>query len=72
MGQAVGGEYDVTGLTGEAGERDAQPTHIFTLKMATVMFAETMDIFQHSTRLIPESRSLTCSNHCFVLIFTVL
>jgi hypothetical protein len=31
----------------------------FTLKMATVMFTETVDNSQHSTRLIPESRSYT-------------
>jgi hypothetical protein len=31
--------------------------HKFTLKMATAMFAETLDTFQHSTRLFPESRS---------------
>jgi hypothetical protein len=28
---------------------------IFALKMATLMFAETLDNFQHSTRLIPEA-----------------
>jgi hypothetical protein len=36
-----------------------RPTNIFTLKMATAMSAETLDKFQHSTRLIPESRSFT-------------
>jgi hypothetical protein len=36
------------------------PIHyIFTLKMATAMFAETLDNFQHSKRLIPDSRSCT-------------
>jgi hypothetical protein len=30
---------------------------VCTLKMATAMFAETLDNFQHSTRLISESRS---------------
>jgi hypothetical protein len=48
IGQAVGGEWDVTGPSNQ---------HIFTLKMATAMFAKT-DNFQHSTRLIPESRRL--------------
>jgi hypothetical protein len=28
--------------------------YIFTLKMATAKFAETMDNFQHSTGLIPD------------------
>jgi hypothetical protein len=37
-----------------------RPNHYtFTLKMATAMFAETLDNFQHSTRLIPEGRSCT-------------
>jgi hypothetical protein len=31
----------------------------FTLKMATAMFAETLDNFQRLTRFIPESRSYT-------------
>jgi hypothetical protein len=32
------------------------PNHyVFTLKMAVAMFAETLDNFQHSTLLIPES-----------------
>jgi hypothetical protein len=31
----------------------------FTLKMATAMFAETLNNFQHSTRPIPESRYCT-------------
>jgi hypothetical protein len=31
--------------------------NIFTLKMANAMFAETLYNIQHSTRLIPESRS---------------
>jgi hypothetical protein len=31
--------------------------HLDTLKMATVMLAEALDNYQHSTRLIPESRS---------------
>jgi hypothetical protein len=39
------------------------PNHYrFTLKMATAMSAETMDNFQHSTQLIPESRSCTEEN----------
>jgi hypothetical protein len=33
--------------------------HIFTLNMAAVMYAETLDNFQHSTRRIPESRKYT-------------
>jgi hypothetical protein len=33
--------------------------YIFTLKMATAMFVETLDNFQHSSRLIPESRRCT-------------
>jgi uncharacterized protein YbaP (TraB family) len=32
---------------------------IFTLKMATGVFVETLDNSKHSTRLIPESRSFT-------------
>jgi hypothetical protein len=32
---------------------------IFTLKMAATVFSTTFDNFQHSTRLIPESRSYT-------------
>jgi hypothetical protein len=35
---------------------------IFTLKMATATFSETLDNFQHSTRLIPESRSCTLNS----------
>jgi hypothetical protein len=37
------------------------PTFVykFILKMATAMLAETLDNFQHSTRLIPECRSCT-------------
>jgi hypothetical protein len=36
------------------------PNHdTFILKMATAMFVETLDNFQHSTRLIPESQSCT-------------
>jgi hypothetical protein len=36
--------------------------------MATAMFAEALDNFQHSTGLIPESRSFTFSyNLCFSL-----
>jgi hypothetical protein len=31
--------------------------YIFTLKIATSVFAEALDYFLHSTRLIPESRS---------------
>jgi hypothetical protein len=33
------------------------------LKMATAMFTETMDNSQHSTRLIPESRSYTLNSN---------
>jgi hypothetical protein len=36
--------------------------NIFTLKMAIAMFAETLDNFQHSTRLIPESRTPATKN----------
>jgi hypothetical protein len=32
---------------------------VLALKMATAMFAETLDNSQHSTRLNPESRSYT-------------
>jgi hypothetical protein len=39
------------------------PIHYtFTLKMVTVMFAETLVNFQHSTRLTPESRSYTLNS----------
>jgi hypothetical protein len=40
--------------------KNAQTLHI--LKMATAMLAETFDNFQHSTRLIPESRSCTLNS----------
>jgi hypothetical protein len=41
------------------------PNHyIFTLKMAIAKFAETLDNFQHSSRLIPESQSCTLSVAC--------
>jgi hypothetical protein len=33
--------------------------YMFTLKMAAAISAETLDKFQHSTRLIPEGRSFT-------------
>jgi hypothetical protein len=33
-----------------------------TLKMATTMFVEPLDKFEHSTRLIPESLSFTLNN----------
>jgi hypothetical protein len=36
--------------------------HIFTLKMATAMFAETVDNFKLSMWLIPESRSYTLNS----------
>jgi hypothetical protein len=36
--------------------------YIFTLKMATAMFTETLNNFQHSTRLNPESRSCTLNS----------
>jgi hypothetical protein len=46
------------------------PDHyIFTLKMATVMFAGTLDNFQHSMRLILESRSCTALTGAFLFIF---
>jgi hypothetical protein len=36
------------------------PNHYtFTLKVATEMFAKTLDRSQHSTRLIPKSQSYT-------------
>jgi hypothetical protein len=39
------------------------PNHnMFTLKMATSMSAETLEIFRHSTQLIPESRSCTMNS----------
>jgi hypothetical protein len=40
----------------------------FTLKMATAMSAETLDNFQVSTWLIPESRSFTSSVCVFVSV----
>jgi hypothetical protein len=36
--------------------------YILTLKMATEMSAKTLDNFQHSTPLIPESRSYTLNS----------
>jgi hypothetical protein len=33
-----------------------------TLKMVTTVFGETLDSLQHSTRLIPESRSFTLNS----------
>jgi hypothetical protein len=37
---------------------------VFTLKMAAAEFAETLNNFQHSTLLIPESRSCTLNSSC--------
>jgi hypothetical protein len=34
-------------------------TSIFTLKMAPIMFTKTLDNFQHSVWLTPESRNFT-------------
>jgi hypothetical protein len=36
----------------------------FTLKMATAIFAETLDNFQHSTRLISEIGSSALHTSC--------
>jgi hypothetical protein len=36
--------------------------YAFTMKMATAMFAETLNNIQHSTRLTPESRSYTLNS----------
>jgi hypothetical protein len=45
---------------------------IFTLKMATTMFAKTLDNYQHSTRLNPQSRSYTMSpTHSLISLFTI-
>jgi hypothetical protein len=50
IGQVVGGKLDLMVLIGEADSSGLQPNHYtFTQKMATAMFAETMDISQHST-----------------------
>jgi hypothetical protein len=38
--------------------------HTFTPKMATAMFVETLDNYQHSTRLNPESRSYISNSTC--------
>jgi hypothetical protein len=38
--------------------------HIVTLKMATAMFSETLDNYQHLTWLTPESRSCTLISSC--------
>jgi hypothetical protein len=38
-----------------AGLPNTPNCYIFTLKMATAIFAETLDNFQYSTGLIPES-----------------
>jgi hypothetical protein len=53
IGQAVGGKLDLMVLIGEAEEP------VFTLKMATVMFAEILDNFQHLMWLISKSQSCT-------------
>jgi hypothetical protein len=36
--------------------------YIFTLKMETAMFVETLDSFQHSMLLIPESQGCTLNS----------
>jgi hypothetical protein len=53
IGQPVGGELDLLVLIGGA-----------TLKMASAIFAETLDNSQHSTRLIPDSQSCTMDSSC--------
>jgi hypothetical protein len=56
IGQEIGGELDLMVLIG--GEEERAPNdYTFVLKMATAVFAETLDNSQHSTRLIPESPS---------------
>jgi hypothetical protein len=74
--QAVGGEWGVKDLIGGTVEwaaiqsvtstwlrrGDDISQYIFTLKMATEMFAETLENFKNSTRLIPESRSCTLNS----------
>jgi hypothetical protein len=42
--------------------------YAFTLKMATAMFAETLDNSQHSTRLNPECRSYTLKLERFQVV----
>jgi hypothetical protein len=44
--------------------------YIFTLKMATVLFAETLDNFKHSTPLILENQiwTLMYMNHAKALL----
>jgi hypothetical protein len=36
---------------------------IFRIKMATAMFSETLQNYQHSTRLIPESQSCASNSN---------
>jgi hypothetical protein len=43
------------------GDEKTPKHYMFALKMATTVFTETLDNFQHSTRLIPESRRCTYS-----------
>jgi hypothetical protein len=68
----------MTDLIGGAGKRAARApykaskkltTNIFTMKKATEKFAET-DNFQHSKRLIPESRSFSQHSLHGVLSFS--
>jgi hypothetical protein len=68
IGQEVGGELHLMVLTGGAEERAAIT---FTLKMATTVFAETLNKSQHSTRLNPESRSYTLSNKVSITRYSV-
>jgi hypothetical protein len=42
---------------------------MLTLKMATAIFAETLDNFQHSTRLIPKAE-VAQNNKTFIKILT--
>lgn len=60
---AVGAQCRELGLSGKAESNvescpTLQKTVAFTLKMATVVCAETLDISQHLTRLFPESLSV--------------
>jgi hypothetical protein len=65
QGEYVGWEFFGSLLPTPYEASKKYPANIFTLKIATAMFAETLDNFQHSTRLIPESRSFTFSRICF-------
>jgi hypothetical protein len=54
------GNFGLQGLASSNVEYYPTLPYTFTLKMVIAMLAETLGNTQHSTRLIPESRSDTC------------